>query len=203
MPVTSLTTAILALSLAAAPPPDPDTAQRLYRERAIRVETVTQRNAQGMVTDSAAVPYEGRTVLSMEDMLSKVGRQDLAQQYAAALTAKGVLSVGGILVSIGGVAGLPFALAGACTAKSARTLQCVRSDYTWVAVFGATAGAGIVLWSIGYLFPLPVSPGAARSLADDYNDRLRRDLGLAAPPPGGTSMQLSLTPGGLALSGTF
>jgi len=59
---------------AAVPGPrmDEETARRIYAERAIRLQSIFQRNAKGQVVDSAVVAYEGKQILSMDEVLAKV-----------------------------------------------------------------------------------------------------------------------------------
>jgi len=69
---------------------------------------------------------------------------------------------------------------------------------------GRAGGAGAVLWVVGFLLPMPVSPGNVREMTDEYNNSLLRNLGLSgAREQRGGSLRLSLAPTGLSLSGTF
>ncbi|HVE82071.1 MAG TPA: hypothetical protein VND93_04465 [Myxococcales bacterium] len=186
--------------------PGDKNAQQKYDEQYIWFADLTGVNQYGQVVGTWSFAYEGKyqKLLTMDQLLIKVGRQDLARDYAAKNSQKSLLVItgGAALIASGGL--LPLALLSACAAKSAQNYDCVRYDWTNTALVGglAAGGLGLMIWGFG--IKMPVEPVEVRKMADEYNQKLKRDLGLSARErEGGPSLQISLAPTGLSLSGTF
>ncbi|HEY8211096.1 MAG TPA: hypothetical protein VIG99_26615, partial [Myxococcaceae bacterium] len=85
--------------------PADKTAQQKYDEQYIWFEELTGVNASGQVVGAWSLAYEGkyRKLLSAENLLQKVGRDDLSRQYSAQNARKlGFVWTGVIAASVGG-----------------------------------------------------------------------------------------------------
>jgi hypothetical protein len=129
----------------------------------------------------------------MYELLDRVDA-DRAQRARRARAARAGLATAGSLV---GVAGLATVIAGALTSVDCRIgSDCAdatdRARVPYLAAGGALMGGGLLvgLLALAVKLPLPSTEEAAR-LADAYNERLRKKLGVtveevaAAPTPNG------------------
>lgn len=136
----------------------------------------------------------------------------------------GLVGGGAAFAGLGLVTGLSIALATVdmpgkeCTDFDKRLMQCFAwaPDHTGLAVgltvigFGVLGGLAVSLVGV-FVNPHPITPDEARGLIDEYNKRLRREVGLegraerAAPPRFTWTIAPSVSPagGGLSVAGRF
>jgi hypothetical protein len=133
------------------------------------------------------IAYQGELdqELEPEAFYAEIGRPDLAESYRA----RRHLMIGGFVVSALAVtAGFAVMLSVGpdhCEIGSASFVTCFQNhenDFHDALIEGAViAGAGIVVWGVGlYLWahPHPIDENEAKGLADEYNQNLRRQLGM-------------------------
>lgn len=149
----------------------------------------------GMVVRSWSTPYEGRyrRPLRPDEFYIKVGRPDYAAQYSAKQRRRiGLMAAGGALMGAGllafgistGVylssnlnATINCGFSGPCTTPTYNPTPL----YVGAGIFTFTMLGGMSLLIVGIVTnPHPVPPHEARRLADEYNQGLRQQLGLAA-----------------------
>lgn len=175
--------------------PLPRPAVREYQARRLGVYGVTPGSDAGYGLLWYGQPYEGwpGNGISMYELLDRVD-VDRAQRARRARAARAGLATAGSLV---GVAGLATVIAGALTSVECRIgIDCAyatdRARVRYFAAGGALMGGGLLvgLLALAVKLPLPSTEEAAR-LADAYNERLRKKLGVtveevaAAPTPNG------------------
>jgi hypothetical protein len=139
----------------------------------------------GRVTGTWSILYRGKYLepIEWEDFYETVGRKDLADRYNSGVAVRTGLVIGGIVVGLAG-AGLMF-----IPLRSAGDDQQFEEDMKWMYIGGGVLLAGAVVALVGaYYDPQPVGASEARRLADEYNKRLMKDLGLTpgdvpAPAP--------------------
>lgn len=189
----------------AAPPPvtltlTPPDAQAEWERRFLWFEDWVAYNVRsGAIVNSWSRPVEGkyRKPLAYGDFYAKVGRADLADRYRTRRNVKIGLGVAGGLAFVGGF----IAIFAQLKSNNDAFSSCVDNN-----IFHGGGGncsnldngsggyvAGGVLLGVGFagvmaaLFtPVqPVQPYEARELADQYNQKLRVELGVdrPAPPP--------------------
>lgn len=170
-------------------------------------------NSFGMAqqTGSGGVPVQGKNgrVLEDESFYEVVGQPELADRYRSRDAWKTGLTWGGVAAGIGGLA-LAFP---AMTASS----DCDVVDASCRNKGNVLLGVSIGLMSVGTLAflvgngmnPHPVDLDEARGLADQYNDKLKKDLGLSAAKADEPALELDAGlvahdgGGGVAVSGRF
>lgn len=164
-----------------------------------------------------AIPYEGKykKLLEGSAFYEKIGRKDLVESYDSRKTTKTALTVGGAIAAVGGVVisfvgitdhrdcGRPGAGADACGVNVAPAIAGIAISLV---------GSGLMLGGI-LMNPNPIDGSEARKLADEYNGKLKTQLGLSEmidPTPARRSnVQVSIAPRlsrnglGLALGITF
>jgi hypothetical protein len=169
--------------------------------------------------------YEGKPGNPLEgvDFYEKVGRKDLAEAYKSKTTTKMELEAIG---SAAMVLGLVYAVISFDSTESCKVstptmhygdcwdqqLPHDKVPQGFVGVGVALAGAGLLTWGL-LLNPHPSDALQARQLVDDYNDRLRNELGLSVPqgpsPAEAPEVHLTLAPiinrsgGGVTLGVSF
>jgi hypothetical protein len=132
--------------------------------------------------------YQGknRTPLEGARFYEVVGRQDLAEAYRSRRAKHYGLLVGGGAAALAGTAAVFAGATGKCQREDARTFECLQRDTSLLVPGAVLAGAGTVamLVSIAYVEFHPVKPPERRDLAEEYNKKLKGELGLArATPP--------------------
>ncbi len=142
----------------------------------------------------------GEVVEGVPDPVREVGRPDLIRAYAARRSGMYAALIVGSAAMVGSLAWL--------------SLQ----DYGDLQHEPSLAGplvlgtAGAVAWGIGwylYFKPHPISENEAKSLADEYNQNLRRQLGLPVVSRAPRLRELKIAPylgaheGGLAIAARF
>jgi hypothetical protein len=183
----------------AAPPADP---QAEWDHHFLSFEDWVAYNVHtGAIINAWSKPVEGkyRKPISYADFYERVGRADLADRYRTRRNVKIGLGVVGALAMLGGF----IAIGVQFKANSDAFDSCVDNH-----VFGpGTAGncmlnsagndgyiAGGVLLGAGFIGILaaiitpvqPAPPYEAREMADQYNKKLRDELGLDRPAPAAT-----------------
>lgn len=138
----------------------------------------------GRVVATWSILYRGKYLqpIEWEEFYQTVGRKDLLARYRKGVCIRTGLVIGGIVVGLGGT-GLMF-----IPLLSAGEDQFDR-DMKWLYIGGGVLLVGGLVALIGaYYDPQPVDASEARRLADEYNQRLMRELGLSpndvgAPAP--------------------
>jgi len=155
------------------------------------------------------VPYQGkyRDPIAPGAFYRLVGREDLAQQYEGREQARTTLHTVGTLTFLAGAVGaavVAFGSSSSCDPSNPGFAQCASAAEDDARSRGlmslALVGVGAVLGGSIYLAgsqmdPQPVNVAAQRELADQYNQKLRMQLGL--------SVIDKSDGGGLALSARF
>lgn len=185
-------------------------AQNTYDEKYVWFQDAALVAQSGQVIRHVSIAYQGkfRKALAPEEFYRVVGQPALAEQYRDRSQHKSSLLIGGI---IAGTAGTPLLLLG--VGKSCRYYVqgfCQERNYLPAIAGGAIllAGAAVALWSAS-IDPNPVDMPTARRLADEYNQGLKKELGLSQAARPTTAVRialgLSLDPGAPAalLSVTF
>jgi hypothetical protein len=166
----------------------------------------------GAALDRWSQFYRGKAAaqLSGEDFYVALGRSDLAASYRARATAKTWLTVSGLVGLVGGASVI---IAGAltqgpCTTEDSLTQVCVAYQQVNppLLIGGAVIGAaGLAVAIVGFTFNSnPVGAAEARSLVEEYDRKLRKELGLPpddAPPPPPEKAVLSWDVGGFTVPG--
>jgi hypothetical protein len=153
--------------------------------------------------------------LEPEQFYALVGRPDLGEAYASRRTIRIAGYVTGGLVMVAGTV-LALSLRKDCPIDQGEPTFSMCFDdnrQSFYAAFGVSFGVGMtgILIGLWYsLHPHPISENEAKSLADVYNQQLRRELGLPVVAREPLLRDVKLTPfigrsdtGGLALSGRF
>ncbi|MRI88952.1 hypothetical protein FGE12_12415 [Aggregicoccus sp. 17bor-14] len=166
-----------------------------------------------------SAPYEGKfkKPLQGKAFYERLGRKDLVAAYEQRMTAKVVMGVLGGAALVGGGVLMYQGISAEpklCGLDAPPSCSSSRGMTKAVLGLGAALGGGGLIMGARLMSPHPVSGSQARELADDYNKRLRGELGLeddgapkkpAVPPV--LQAQLGATVGpqgaGLQLSGTF
>lgn len=191
---------------------EPSGGQREYDEKYLWFHEVSAVNQYGQVVSSWSTVYRGKYRRNVDSraFYEIVGRPDLVAKYDAATATQGWMLAGSGVAMLASIPALLFAINPPgfpdrpnldCSARASGTLSdCFaeenRLEDAWEAsrspahmAWGITSAALMVLApvvlavGIGWN-PNPVEPDEARRLADDYNARLRAELGLTdATPP--------------------
>lgn len=180
-----------------------------------------------MVPSYWPTPFQGaaQRALLGYSFYETIEQPVLAERFKAKRrTQMGLVGGGGAIVGVGLVTGLAIALATVdmpgkdCTDYDPRLMQCFafKPDRTGLAVGLSIIGVGVLgglaVSLVGvFVNPHPVTPDEARGLIDEYNRKLRRDLGLDGRasredrPRFRWSLAPSVSPagGGLSAVGTF
>ncbi|MBN2359500.1 MAG: hypothetical protein JXR83_08590 [Deltaproteobacteria bacterium] len=136
----------------------------------------------GAVVNSWTNAYQGKykKPLAGDEFYETVGRPDLAEQYRSSETVRNALIVPGSV--LGGLGLLAVSMSPLALLIPDSALD---DDTKMTLVFGTliggagVAGVGVVVGMVGgAINPHPVEPTEARELADDFNKKLARDLGL-------------------------
>jgi hypothetical protein len=149
---------------------------------------------------------KNRTPLEGARFYEVVGRQDLADDYRSRKTKHLVLLWGGMAGLLGGGAVMATGISSSCQREVARTGECLQKGPSPVVPGAILAGAGTVamLASLPYMEFHPVKPPARRDLAEEYNKKLKGELGLAraAPPAPAPTIRVAsgFVPGGAGLT---
>jgi len=212
---------------APAPPPPPayderaereqrEIAELKFRRQELRFGDLVTVTATGSMVSVSRdwVVHQGDLDQELEPVAfySLVGRPDLGEAYAS----RRKVMIGGYVVGTAAMVGglvLGFALRKDCT-KEPDFSMCIddqlQTTATTIIVSASvgTIGLLVALWSAYHLHP--ITENEAKSLADVYNQRLRRELGLPVVRRQPLLRDLTLTPfvarsdaGGLALSARF
>ena len=216
---------------AAAPPPPPpvldDRAEReqreiaelKYRREALRFGNTLLVAATGNVVSVTTRwnVHRGELdqVLEPEEFYTLVGRPDLGEVYASRrkLAIAGYV-VGGVVL-VGGTV-LAFSLRKDCAiGEPEPAFSMCEHDNTqsFLTTYAVSSGVGLIGLLVGLWYgfhPHPITENEAKSLADVYNQGLRREFGLPVVAREPLLRDLKLTPflgrgdtGGLTLSGRF
>jgi hypothetical protein len=163
-----------------------------FEQRQIRFETVHAFDPYHGTWSSILSIREGfpGTILDGAAFYEKVGRPDLAERYESILQWKSGLTWGGVAAIVAGV------LTASLTPMDMDLEGGIDSpDRTWVLVGAGLTVGGITAMVVGALLnPHPVTYREAHRMADDYNDSLRRELGLTVIPlvmPDGAGLSLA------------
>jgi hypothetical protein len=164
----------------------------------------------GVVMSTWSVPYQGKYKKNIDgpEFYEVVGRHDLAEEYRSSDHWKTGWMIGGGVLTLGGAALMVTSLMtmGGCDIDDT---ACEDSSMNQlIAGSAAMVGGGIGFLVSAAINPHPVDLAEARRLADEHNQKLKKDLGLAArdeEPTGGIHAGLAALPGGagLVLSGTL
>lgn len=193
--------------LAARPEPAPaaaaqKSAKDLYDERYIGFADVQIFQGSDMtnVMRRWITPFQGKYRHPLEGVrfFEVAGREDLVAAYHHRNRVRLGIGLGGVGVMLGGGGLITWGLTGACTKRDVVKDQCLSRDATPLIAGGITAGVGLVAVLVAAVIdPNPVDAPAAREIADQYNRKLRRELGLEearreGPPAPLAAMDLSI-----------
>lgn len=190
-------------------------AQAKYDEKYVWFEDGALVNVyNGRVMRRFTLAYQGKYKKHLEGdaFYEAVGRSDLAAQYRSRRTRRTLLLTGGSLAAVGGGTMTLFGLMGPCVKEDARSFACLERDKGLLVPGLVLAGGGMVALLMGATTePHPVDAPEVRRIADEYNQKLKGELGLAEAPrrhaSPGLELQVGalLTPGGgaLVLGGTL
>ena len=164
----------------------------------------------GMVVSTWAVPYQGKYKKAIDgpEFYEIVGRPDLAEEYRSSQAWRTGFAIGGGVLTLGGTGLMVMSLVtmGGCDIDDT---ACSDDSTNQLIAGSALLGGGLLSFTIGAMIdPHPVEVGEARQLADEYNARLKKDLGLSAAPQApasGVRASLAALPGGagVMLSGSL
>jgi len=194
----------------APPPPAASDAAKLaaadaeYLRRFVQLEDGSIATSSGL--REVTHIYQGGVEIKGEDVYLALQRPDLADQYRTANITKWSLVGGGLLV---GLAGDVYRQLLPCYQSGGHD-YCTQVDPVpyWSGVGVLAAGVGVAVFALIWN-PHPLVGEQVRVLARDYNERLKRELGLAAetssPAPQAVRVGGSVGPGyaGLTVSGEF
>ncbi len=193
--------------LGAGPPESYGPGQRQYASRFISLDETRMINPwNGEVMRSSIQPNEGiyQRPLELRDFYQRIGGKELEDSYVSrrktrsGLIGAGIvgLSVGGALSIVGGTLFLMAALDSPDPKTGRCTISPVGCRYGNKVGYGTMMGVGLALMigggislPIGVAYKAdPIPASEARQLTDEYNQSLRRQLGLsprapAAQPP--------------------
>jgi hypothetical protein len=151
----------------------------------------------GAVVNTWSRPVEGtyRRPLSYGEFYDRVGRGDLADRYRSRRNVKIGLAVAGGVAFIAGFG----AIIGQFVSNSSSFSSCVdgnvfgrgpqtscdlNSGNEGYIAGGVLVGVGFIGVMTGLIMPMqPAQPYEAREMADQYNKKLRGELGLDSAPP--------------------
>ena len=144
--------------------------------------------------------YEGRYRKPIEgaDFYRKVGREDLAQEYALRAGRQSTLRIAGGVIALSAFVASAIIVANSMSADpcdvnspfpdfarcaSERASQ-ARSGVTTAAIVGISGGlvGGALLIAAAVTDPNPVDASQMRELADQYNRQLKQKLGVSVVP---------------------
>lgn len=153
----------------------------------------------GAVVASWSNPLQGKHKkrISPAEFFEAVDRPDLAATYRSRQAWKTGLSLGGSVLTLGGLAYLLVEILGDMDGGF---------DSTPLIIGGSVMTGGIVLGLVaGSMNPYPITNVEAKELADEHNKKLRRQLGLDREAKGKVRPGIAALPGGggLTLSGSF
>jgi hypothetical protein len=162
-------------------------AQAQYEKKYVWFEDAAYVNAYGGVVSHFSVAYQGksRVPLSGEAFYLAIDRTDLADRYRARRGTRLGLMLGGGAVSVGGMVMALSGVGTRCVRMDAREFGgCLQRENEELLIPGIVVGsAGVVAMLVGALVPHhPVDALEARRLAEEYNEKLKGELGLAAAP---------------------
>ncbi len=188
-------------------------AEKQFEERAVWFAEYAGINRYGAVVAEWIVPKKGKygEDLSGSDFYEYVGREDLVSSYNTRLAIRWGTLIGGAAIATAGMLKYVSVETNCLTSDS----DCEEGSRTpWL----VTGIVGLVVMNVSWFVPLqPISPSEARRLGDEYNAKLRQELGLpelanndATPmlheePPTQIGMSPWLTEGGggLVMGMTF
>jgi hypothetical protein len=162
----------------------------------------------GAVVAAWTVPYQGkyRKQIDGPEFYEIVGRPDLADEYRGTRNLRTGLMIGGGVLTLGGLGVAMSSLFKDCDLDDT---ACEDSVTNMLIAGGVAGGVGLIGTYIAMAInPHPVEPAEARRLADEYNQRLKKELGLAARDvDAGPQLRAGLAAfpggGGVSLSGTL
>jgi len=182
----------------AAPPSAPADPQAEWDHRFIAFEDWAAYNVHtGAVVNTWSRPVEGkyRRPLSYGEFYDRVGRSDLADRYRSRRNVKIGLAVAGGVAFVAGFG----AIIGQFLSNSNSFSSCVdgnvfgrgpqtscdlQSGNEGYIAGGVLVGVGFIGVMTGLILPMqPAQPYEAREMADQYNKKLRGELGLDRAPP--------------------
>jgi hypothetical protein len=190
--------------------PDGTDPREEYEKKFIGFDDLAVVNAQtGALVSTQTLPYQGKfkKPIDGQAFYALVGREDLASTYGARSTAKTVAVVGGGTGLLAGLVVMMAPLVSPEPCESDFTLEtftachdrrsaAMKSGLVTGSVIG---GVGAVALIIGAAInPHPVTPAEARELADGYNKKLKKELGITEVTP-----VVGPNGGGLAVAGRF
>lgn len=164
----------------------------------------------GAVLSSWTTAYRGkyREPLEGADFYEALQRPDLASSYRTRRAVKATLGVSGFLGLISSPGLILYGALAGCVKKDSTTGECLERDgmMTTGIVVGAVGVAALI--ANGFIDLHPVELPAARELVDEYNEKLKKELGVAAgagkekDPPASLQLGGYVGPGagGLVLS---
>ncbi len=175
-------------------------AQAEYEKKYVWFEDGAFVNVYGGVVSRFSVAYQGksRVPLEGEAFYQAIGRTDLADSYRARSGTRLGLLLGGGAVTLGGTAMMLGGIGGRCVRENAASYDCLQREHQELLIPGILLGtAGAVAMVVGAaLQSHPVEVLEARRLAEEYNEKLKGELGLAeAPAPArtrGTRVEVSV-----------
>jgi hypothetical protein len=163
--------------------------QRDYDERFIwSHETAVVDLGTGAVVNRWTNFFQGREGVSLdgESLYIALKRYDLAATYHSRSNAKTWLIVGGVLGAIGGYGVFTAGLfvPGPCTTMDSLTNTCVTNQFGNAPLLIAggivgTVGLGVMIAGL-FVNPNPIDAAAAHRLVDEFNGKLKSDLGLGS-----------------------
>ena len=187
-------------------------ARQQYEERYVWFEDALVVGAQtGRVYGTWTMPYQGKhkRAIGGAEFYDVLGRPDLSRTYRNRVTARWSVLIGGTVASLAGVAlvlsnlpssSIPEDPFQDCLFDPDRTrLECEamrpslqpepQDDSSRATTIGIGLGVvGVVAMTASvFIKPHPVSAHEARKLADEYNQGLKKDLGLEPDDDGDTS----------------
>lgn len=173
------------------------TAQELYDEKYIGFSDIQIFDADsGRTLEQWITPYQGKYRQPLETLafFELVGRTDLVAAYQKRNRVRLSIGLGGAGLMVGGGGLIAWGLVGSCTKIDVANDRCLTRDSRPVIAGGALAGVGLAaLLAATAVDPNPVDGPTARKIADMYNKRLLRELGLQetrrlqTPPPTSTA----------------
>ena len=164
--------------------------QELYEERYIGFSEVQLFDtATGRAMDQWIEPYQGKYRQRLEtlEFLELVERPDLVATYKKRNRMRLSIGLGGTGLMLGGGGLITWGLVGSCRKVDVANDQCLARDTRPIIAGSIVSGVGLATVLVATIIdPNPVDGPTSRKLADTYNKRLRRELGLqetgALPP---------------------
>ncbi len=136
----------------------------------------------GQIVSTWSDAYRGkyRELLSQESFLEAVGHPEIARDIRNTRTPKALLLVGGLVAATVGLTwGLIAATSFPCERRLNSTSQCTSTDFSGAYVPGGLLIGGIAAMIGSAFIHVPtVQVHEARRMAEEYNEQLKKELGL-------------------------